>query len=636
MDINYWLHQKEFILLNDLSNIVFHYNFTKEQKFSTDINKFKNTINQVELAQFNGENGGKKYVICFANNIIYFINENGKIIFYKELENKVEADYSITLAAYKYYSGEYYFVIAYNSIDVNYHNVKVLTFFYYKIIKENEIKFITKRMNQLGNEDLNLKCISCHSKFSSANIKSLVCFINGISRNSYYFNQDFQYVFTAEAPIFEKEFSAAKVIKSCINDEQTKALVCYSLEDNEVNVKCFYYNSQQNKLSEIFINVNYCNTNIYGFNIFFFQQSNEYIFSCVDITNAQFSMRRLDINFNLINDDDNNFLKRSFSDCYNYDFFSIIYISNYNAYSGIFNSNCISGIYIRIFMLSDKICKPQNENDENTISTSPETIIFETTKLETPILETTLPIPETAIPPIITTVHEVVITNTPTNEQEIITNSLKVESSVIDTTTIQNIKTTVLDIDKIENTEANLLEQATTTYLLNEKTEILKNTEFPIESLCEKNKIYSEGKCICNTEKGYYSINYKSSEKCYKKSELPKNIFFNNITKSYELCYKSCETCSKGGIYSENNCITCANNYILEPGTNSSNCVEDCKYLHYYNIFGQFCCTEDEQCPKDASLIIRSKEKCINKCSNDNTHIFQYNGECLSSCPDGT
>ena len=100
----------------DLSNIAFHYNFTEEQKFSTDITKFKNTINQVELAQFNGENGGKKYVICFANNIIYFINENGKIIFYKELEKKVEVDYSITLVAYKYYSGDYYFVIAYNSI----------------------------------------------------------------------------------------------------------------------------------------------------------------------------------------------------------------------------------------------------------------------------------------------------------------------------------------------------------------------------------------------------------------------------------------------------------------------------------------------------------------------------------------
>ena len=187
-------------------------------------------------------------------------------------------------------------------------------------------------------------------------------------------------------------------------------------------------------------------------------------------------MRRLDINFNLI-DDDNNFLKRSFSNCYDLDFFSIIYISNYNAYSGIFNSNCISGIYIRIFMLSDRICKSQNEKDENAISIS--------TSPETTILETTLPIPETTIPHIMTTMPEVEITNSPINEQQIATNSfkvessvtdtttiqniktteqqiatnsLKIESSVIDTATIQNIKTTVLDMDKIEKTEDNISE----------------------------------------------------------------------------------------------------------------------------------------------------------------------------------
>ena len=327
----------------DLSNIAFHYNFTEEQKFSTDITNFKNTINQVELAQFNGENGGKKYVICLANNIIYFINETGEIIFYKELENKVEADYSITLVAYKYNSG-YYFVIMYNNIDADF-NTKVLAF-YYKIVNENNIQIITSRTFQLIN-NLNLKCISCHAMFTSGNSKSLICFLNAINGNYYYFNayaidpdQNFNYVFTAEAPLFETEFSAAKVIKSCINDEQTKALVCYTLENNDIDVKCFYYNSQENTLSKIFINVNYCNTNIYGFNIFFFHQSNEYIFSCVDSSQEKFSMRRLDINFNLINDDDNNFLKRSFSDCDNYDFFSIIYISNYNVYSGIFNSNC--------------------------------------------------------------------------------------------------------------------------------------------------------------------------------------------------------------------------------------------------------------------------------------------------------
>ena len=184
-------------------------------------------------------------------------------------------------------------------------------------------------------------------------------------------------------------------------------------------------------------------------------------------------------------------------------------------------------------MLSDIICVPQNEKDENIISISPETTI----------VKTTLPIPKTTIPIIKTTVPEDKITNLPTNDKQIATNSLIIESPMKDTT-IKNIMTTTLDIEKNKITESIPIEQITTAYPDNKNTEIIKKTDFPIESLCEKNKIYSEGKCICNTEKGYYSINYKSSEKCYKKTELPKNIYFNNITKSYKLCYKSYETCS--------------------------------------------------------------------------------------------
>ena len=153
------------------------------------------------------------------------------------------------------------------------------------------------------------------------------------------------------------------------------------------------------------------------------------------------------------------------------------------------------------------------------------------TSSEITIVKTTLPIPETTILTLMTTISQVKITNVPTNVQQITSNLFKVESSVIDTTIIQNIKTTVRDIDIIEKTEANLFEQTTPTFQVNEKTEILKKADFPIESLCENNKIFFEGKCICNTEKGYYSLNFKSSKKCD----------------------KSCETCSKGGIYNENN-----------------------------------------------------------------------------------
>ena len=138
-------------------------------------------------------------------------------------------------------------------------------------------------------------------------------------------------------------------------------------------------------------------------------------------------------------------------------------------------------------------------------------------------------------------------------------------------------------------------------------------------------------------DKGYFSINIESmKEKCYKKLELPKNVYFNNFSQSYEFCYKTCGTCEKPGNMIENNCLTCSPNYMREPKNNTHNCVERCKYLYYYDSLRQYSCTDEEQCPQDASLIIREKEKCVNKCSNDDTHTYQYNGECFSSCPNGT
>ena len=123
--------------------------------------------------------------------------------------------------------------------------------------------------------------------------------------------------------------------------------------------------------------------------------------------------------------------------------------------------------------------------------------------------------------------------------------------------------------------------------------------EYPNDSPCKEiGTIEKEGKCICDESKGYYSVNSKLSEsKCYQKNEIPKNLYYNNITKSYELCYKTCGTCEKGGSSSENNCQSCATNYIPEPENRTSNCVESCKYKYYYDSLNQYSCTEDEQCP---------------------------------------
>ena len=161
--------------------------------------------------------------------------------------------------------------------------------------------------------------------------------------------------------------------------------------------------------------------------------------------------------------------------------------------------------------------------------------------------------------------------------------------------------------------------------------------DYKTELICEENKIYYNGKCVCDRNKGYFSIiDDRLKEKCFKIEELPKNVYYNDFTQAYEFCYMTCGTCSKWGNSSENNCLTCAPNYKEELINNSTNCIEKCKYLYFYDSFNQYSCTEEAQCPKEAILLIREKEKCINKCSNDDTHIYQYNGECVSTCPKDT
>jgi hypothetical protein len=42
------------------------------------------------------------------------------------------------------------------------------------------------------------------------------------------------------------------------------------------------------------------------------------------------------------------------------------------------------------------------------------------------------------------------------------------------------------------------------------------------------------------------------------------------------------------------------------------------------------------QCPTEANLLIRNKNKCIDNCSKDNKYKYQYSGECYEKCPDDT
>ena len=154
--------------------------------------------------------------------------------------------------------------------------------------------------------------------------------------------------------------------------------------------------------------------------------------------------------------------------------------------------------------------------------------------------------------------------------------------------------------------------------------------------------------CVsCNTQNNYYPSNYALNQlitssflECYNKDTKPRNFYLNQNTNYYEPCFSTCGTCEYGGDGNENNCTTCAPNYMEEPevqhSKNSTNCVVECKHFYYYTSYGQYKCSSIPQCPEETNLLIRKKKKCVQSCSIDKNFRYQYNGECLEDCPEDT
>ena len=705
-----------FTFYPSLANFANSYNFTNEQILEDTLASMVGTMNQVEISQFIDEEGGEKYVICLANNYIYFMDEKGALITYFTISD-LDASYSISLVSYLYSNGNYYFVIAYNT-----ETDKSLILRYYKIYKENYIyKMALDKSNKFypSNEGtifpINPTGISCQAMNSSTYGKVLTCIVDiqNVKRLAAYTfkpqNNNFVLLFMNDFHYINNyDNKNAIYIKSALNNDKSKALICYSVESPAL--KCLSYDINTKAFNDPQLSNTDCKVEYYGNNVNYFEKTNEFVLSWVSSNNDKFNFLRLRSDYGINNNnDDLSFNQNTFLYCTYYDLSSIIYVSKYNKYLTILSSTCGGLNNVRVFTLTNGDCitlTPDEEElyQETTVLTIITTMpiiettipiietsiittmpiiettipIIETTIITTipiiestipiiettildisttmPIIETTIPILETTILDIITTIPiiETTIPILETTILDIITTIPIIEITIPETTIIKII-TTFPETNIVDTTIMNKLPETSIFIPITTSPDIIstitnnsplfstifeenKEANIYTEKLCEEKKIYSEGKCICDKNKGYYSIKHNEyNNECYKLEDLPQNIYFNENIQSYEFCYKSCGTCIKGGDFYENNCLTCSKDYIKEKeDDDASNCVEKCNYLYYYNIFNQYTCTEDEQCPEEASFIVRIKDKCTSKCINEDINIYQYNGECLSFCPDNT
>ena len=223
--------------------------------------------------------------------------------------------------------------------------------------------------------------------------------------------------------------------------------------------------------------------------------------------------------------------------------------------------------------------------------------------------------------------------------QEIFSNKITVNEKLTETIiTTYNAKTDLVNKKETDK--------------FNEITENIKTERFDDTPICEEkcskcNEISnSKSLCIeCNEKEQYFQIlinSYMDKEllnedykECIKEETKPKNYYFNETERAFKPCYYTCETCLSNGDSNDHNCITCAKNYIFNIYKNN-NCIIGCKYYFYITDYKEYKCTIDNQCPEEASIFIPELSKCTKNCKDEENYQYQYNGQCLNTCPDDT
>ena len=157
-------------------------------------------------------------------------------------------------------------------------------------------------------------------------------------------------------------------------------------------------------------------------------------------------------------------------------------------------------------------------------------------------------------------------------------------------------------------------------------------------SLCSSESLKNNLCLSCNNKDGYYPkedeiINNNLYINCYKDLEGYYLDINNNV---YRKCYFTCKKCSKSGNEQNNNCDECVTGHtFINDFENDLNCYKKCQYYYYHNQKNYYC-TKNNECPKEHNKLILEKNKCIDKCINDNIYKYEYDNKCYKECPSGT
>ena len=259
-------------LTNVISEIL---TFEKEEQYKDTTELSKTTI-----SRFNNEDNG--YIFCIINDKIYIFNSTGQKVY--KSDNKIpDLDGSYySLVPIKREENDYYYMIGYIT---NQNFIRLLLFkFINDTNKENKIED-SKVINDTS-KPIYGKGLSCQLMKHKDKNNVIICFylinVNGCSTNFtfYMINPYTLEIIDGENASFEtdKNLFYIEGIKSATTPDNKKALVCYYLGSNYGY--CTIYSIDDNSFTAYKIYSDSCRKGFYGFNVNYYTETSQFIFSC--------------------------------------------------------------------------------------------------------------------------------------------------------------------------------------------------------------------------------------------------------------------------------------------------------------------------------------------------------------------
>ena len=109
--------------------------------------------------------------------------------------------------------------------------------------------------------------------------------------------------------------------------------------------------------------------------------------------------------------------------------------------------------------------------------------------------------------------------------------------------------------------------------------------------------------------------------------------YYLDIDGFYKKCFKNCKFCFGPWTEIDNNCTICKPNYFFfDDSSYKNNCYQKCPHYYYFAQQNRYICTNNFTGIHDK--LINSRNKCIDKCENDNIYKYEYNNICYKECSD--